>query len=297
METKQNFRAGFVSVAGLPNVGKSTLVNRIIGSKLAIVSPRPQTTRGTIKGIFTNDDAQIVYLDTPGIHCPKDKLGDYMVDAVQKTLQHADIIYLTVESTSPHRRDTELISQVKEADKTTFLVINKVDLVKKENLLPVIDKYSKIMEFSEIVPVSALKGDNVDRLLELTISCMPESPAYFPVDIVSDQIEREFISEFIREKVYFHTREEIPYSSAVVIDDMKERKGGGAYITATIYIERDSQKGIVIGRAGKMIKKIGEAARREIEEFLGYSVYLDLKVKVEKNWRTNARSLKKLGYR
>jgi GTP-binding protein Era len=213
------------------------------------------------------------------------------------TFQEADVIYLMVESTPPRSHDIDLIGQVKEAGKTTFLIINKVDLVKKDTLLPLIDHYRNVMEFDEIVPVSALKGDNVDRLLELTVSCLPEAPAYFPEDIVSDQIEREFISEFIREKVYLNTREEIPYSTAVVIEDMKEREGGGAYIMATIYLEKDSQKGIVIGSGGKMVKKIGEDARREIEQFLGYPVYLDLQVKVEKKWRGKTASLKKLGYR
>jgi GTP-binding protein Era len=297
MGTKENFRSGYVSVAGFPNVGKSTLLNRLIGSKLSIVSPKPQTTRSTMRGILTTDKAQIIFLDTAGIHRPKDKLGDYMVNSIKMTFHEADVIYLMVESTPPRSHDIDLIGQVKEAGKTTFLIINKVDLVKKDTLLPLIDHYRNVMEFDEIVPVSALKGDNVDRLLELTVSCLPEAPAYFPEDIVSDQIEREFISEFIREKVYLNTREEIPYSTAVVIEDMKEREGGGAYIMATIYLEKDSQKGIVIGSGGKMVKKIGEDARREIEQFLGYPVYLDLQVKVEKKWRGKTASLKKLGYR
>lgn len=297
MGTKKNFRSGYVSVAGFPNVGKSTLLNWLIGSKLSIVSPKPQTTRGTMRGILTTDKAQIIFLDTAGIHRPKDKLGDYMVNSIKMTFREADVIYLMVESTPPRSHDIDLIGQVKEADKTTFLIINKVDLVKKDTLLPLIDHYRNVMEFDEIVPVSALKGDNVDRLLELTVSCLPEAPAYFPEDIVSDQIEREFISEFIREKVYLNTREEIPYSTAVVIEDMKEREGGGAYIMATIYLEKDSQKGIVIGSGGKMVKKIGEDARREIEQFLGYPVYLDLQIKVEKKWRGKTASLKKLGYR
>jgi len=297
MGTKENFRSGYVSVAGFPNVGKSTLLNRLIGSKLSIVSPKPQTTRSTMRGILTTDKAQIIFLDTAGIHRPKDKLGDYMVNSIKMTFHEADVIYLMVESTPPRSHDIDLIGQVKEAGKTTFLIINKIDLVKKDTLLPLIDHYRNVMEFDEIVPVSALKGDNVDRLLELTVSCLPEAPAYFPEDIVSDQIEREFISEFIREKVYLNTREEIPYSTAVVIEDMKEREGGGAYIMATIYLEKDSQKGIVIGSGGKMVKKIGEDARREIEQFLGYPVYLDLQVKVEKKWRGKTASLKKLGYR
>ena len=297
MGTKQNYRAGFVAVGGSPNVGKSTLLNRIVGSKLSIVTPKPQTTRNTTRGILTTDRAQIVFLDTAGIYCPKDKLGNYMVDAAKKAFQDADIIYLMVESSALPDSETDLIMQVKESNKATFLIINKVDLVKRDVLLPLIDKYRNIMEFDEVVPVSALKGDNVAKLIDLTIAGLPESPAYFPEDIVSDKIEREFISEFIREKVYFNTMKEIPYSSAVVIEDMTERKGGGAYIAASIYVEKDSQKGILVGKGGNKIKKIGQDARYEIEKFLGYSVYLDLKVKVEKNWRTSDKSLKKLGYR
>ncbi|MEI6127652.1 MAG: GTPase Era, partial [Pseudomonadota bacterium] len=282
MSNKESFKSGYVSVAGFPNVGKSTLLNRLVGSKLAIVSPRPQTTRGVMKGILTTAKAQIIFLDTAGIHRPKDKLGHYMVNAAKMTFQEADIVYLMVEPALPRQEEVELIEQVKQAGKTTFLVINKVDLVQKETLLPLIDTYGKIMDFKEIVPVAARGGDNVDRLLDLTIACLPEAPAFYPEDIVSDQIEREFIAEFIRERLYFNTHDEIPYSSAVVIEDMKEREGGGAYIRAIIYLEKDSQKGIVIGQGGSMIKKIGQGARREIERFLGYPVYLDLQVKVEK---------------
>lgn len=296
MSSKKQFKSGYVSVAGFPNVGKSTLLNRLVGSKLAIVSPRPQTTRGVMKGILTTDKAQIIFLDTAGIHRPKDKLGDYMVNAAKTTFQEADIVYLMVEPALPRQEEIELIDQVKQAGKTTFLVINKVDLVQKETLLPLIDAYGQIMSFKEIVPIAARGGDNVDRLLDLTISCLPEAPAFYPEDIVSDQIEREFIAEFIRERLYFNTHDEIPYSSAVVIEDMKEREGGGAYIRAIIYLEKDSQKGIVIGQGGSMIKKIGQGARREIERFLGYPVYLDLQVKVEKMWRENIKALKKLGY-
>lgn len=297
METKENFKSGFVSVAGFPNVGKSTLLNRLIGSKLAIVSPKPQTTRSTIKGILTTDKAQIIFLDTAGIHWPKDKLGDYMVQSAKTTFREADIIYIMVESTPLQNCELELIKQVKETEKITFLVINKVDLVNKDILLPLMDHYQSIMRFDEIIPISARKGDNVEKLLVLTVAYLPEAPAYFPEDIVSDQIERDFISEFIREKVYLNTQDEIPYSTAVVIEEMTERKGGGAYIRASIYLEKESQKGIVIGRGGRMIKKIGEDARREIERFLGYPVYLDLQVKVERKWRTNSFALRKLGYR
>jgi GTP-binding protein Era len=297
MEVKENFKAGYVSVAGLPNVGKSTLLNQIMGSKLAIVSPKPQTTRGVMRGIFTTDEVQIIFLDTAGMHKPQDSLGEFMVDSVLKSFKDADVIYLIVECLKPKKHEIELIEKVKSQNKTTFLIVNKVDLVKKEELLPIIEYYRSIMDFEEIFPVSALNGDNVDVLLKETVSRMPFSPAYYPEDIVSDQIERDFISEFIREKVYNNTREEIPYSSAVVVEDMTERENGGAYISATIYLEKDSQKGILVGKGGSMIKKIGRDARFEIERFLGFKVYLDLQVKVKPKWRKDIKSLRKLGYK
>ena len=297
MTRKKSFKSGYVSVVGLPNVGKSTLLNRLVGSRLSIVTPKPQTTRTTMRGICTTDDYQIIFLDTAGIHQPRDKLGRYMVDTARLTFQEADIIYMMVHCTPPGRGEKELIEQVAAAGKDTFLIINKVDLVPKNTLLPLIEQYGSRMDYKEIVPVSALTGDNVDKLLDLTVAHLPEGPAYFPEDIVSDQIEREFIAEFIRESIYLNTKDEIPYSTAVVIEDMKERERGGAYISALIYVEKDSQKGIIIGRGGSMIKKIGAEARREIERFLGYSVYLDMQVKVEKKWRESAQALKKLGYR
>ena len=297
MDVKENFKAGYVSVAGLPNVGKSTLLNQIMGSKLAIVSPKPQTTRGVMRCIFTTDEAQIIFLDTAGMHKPQDSLGEFMVDSVFKSFKDADVIYLIVECLKPKKHEIELIEKVKSQNKTTFLIVNKVDLVKKEELLPIIEYYRSIMDFEEIFPVSALNGENVDALLKETVSRMPFSPAYYPEDIVSDQIERDFISEFIREKVYNNTREEIPYSSAVVVEDMTERKNGGAYISATIYLEKDSQKGILVGKGGSMIKKIGRDARFEIERFMGFKVYLELQVKVKPKWRKDIKSLRKLGYK
>lgn len=297
MDVKENFKSGYVSVAGLPNVGKSTLLNQIMGSKLAIVSPKPQTTRGVMRCIFTTDEAQIIFLDTAGMHKPQDSLGEFMVDSVFKSFNDADLIYLIVECIKPKKHEIELIERVKSQNKTTFLIVNKVDLVKKEELLPIIEYYRSIMDFEEIFPVSALNGDNVDVLLKETVSRMPFSPAYYPDDIVSDQIERDFISEFIREKVYNNTREEIPYSSAVVVEDMTERENGGAYITATIYLEKDSQKGILVGKGGSMIKKIGRDARFEIERFMGFKVYLELQVKVKPKWRKDIKSLRKLGYK
>ncbi len=297
MSKPENFKAGFVSVVGLPNVGKSTLVNHLIGSKLAIVSPKPQTTRGVIKGILTTEQAQIVFFDTAGIHSPKDKLGDFMVAAAKMTFEEADIIFMLVECQKPRHADIEFSRELKKTGKLVFLVINKIDRIQKDLLLPLIESYQGLMEFSEIVPVSALSGENMDRLLEITIEKLPAAPALYPEDIISDQIQRDFIAEFIREKIFHYTQEEIPYSTAVVIEDMKEREEGGAYIRANIYVEKDSQKGILIGSGGAMIKKIGRDARCEIQQFMGYGgVYLDLQVKVEKHWRENIKSLKKFGY-
>lgn len=296
MKEQQVFKSGYVSIAGSPNVGKSTLVNRLVGDKLSIVTPRPQTTRKTIRGILTTDNAQIIFMDTAGLHKPQDPLGEYMVKTAKKTFVEANIIYLMVETHQPHAAEMRIIDELKQIKKTIFLVINKVDAVPKSSILPVIDAYQQLMNFPEIIPISALNGDNVDRLLELTVDYLPEGPCYYPPDITSDQIEREFIAEFIREKIFLNTFQEIPYSCAVLIDDMKERERGGAFIRAIIYVEKDSQKGIIIGKGGEMIKKIGEQARREIENFLGYQVYVELMVKVEKNWRKEITALRKLGY-
>lgn len=292
-----NYRSGFVSVCGLPNVGKSTLVNHLIGSKLAIVSPKPQTTRGVLKGILTTDAAQIVFLDTAGIHRPKDKLGGYMVEAAKMTFSEADLVYLLVECRRPRHEELTLCREFGTLGKPVFLVLNKIDRIRKDELLPLIQAWQGVMDFSEIVPVSAMTGENTDRLLDLTAKQLPETPALYPDDILSDQIQRDFIAEFIREKIYKYTQEEIPYSTAVVVDAMQERPEGGAYILARIYVEKESQKGILVGRGGAMIKKIGADARRDIQQFMGYGgVYLDLQVKVEKHWRENIKALKKFGY-
>ena len=296
MNEQQQFKAGYVAIVGGPNVGKSTLANRLVGTKLSIVTPKPQTTRSTIRGILTTAEAQIIFMDTAGIHKPRDMFGEYMVSAAKKTFLDADIIYLMVENTLPRKMDLQLIEDLQTTNKQIFLLINKVDLVTKASVLPVIDAYRSTMDFSAILPISALDGDNTEALLKMTIDALPKSPPYFPDDITSDQIEREFIAEFIREKIFMNTFQEIPYSTAVVIDDMTEREGGGAYICSTIYVEKDSQKGIIIGKGGQMIKKIGEAARREIEGFMGYQVYLELHVKVEKSWRKEIKAFRKLGY-
>lgn len=293
----EQFRAGFVSIVGRPNVGKSTLVNCLIGSKLSIVSPKPQTTRGTVRGILTTDDAQIVFFDTAGLHRPTDRLGQYMVATARNALLEADLAYLLVEAKMPGTHEQELIEQVCTGAVPVFLVVNKIDRLSKSALVPILAAYGRLYAFDDIIPVSARTGDNVDRLVALTVGRLPVAEPFFPADIVSDQIEREFISEFIREQVYRCTQEEIPYSAAVVVEEMQEREGGGAYIRAIVYLAKDSQKGILIGKGGAMIRQIGRAARSEIEQFLGYPVYLDLQVKVEKGWRKKINALRKLGYR
>ncbi len=292
-------KAGYVAVAGAPNVGKSTLMNRLVGSQLSIVTPKPQTTRSVVRGILSTENAQIIFFDTAGIHRPQDSLGEYMVDAAERSFQDADIVYAIVECALPGERERELLNRISPCGITTFLIINKVDRIKdKKELLPVIAAYRDIMLFDEIIPVSALSGENTDSLLECTVSALPEAPPYYPEDIVSDQIERDFIGEIIREQLFLRTKQEIPYSSAVVIDDMKERGSGkGAFIQASVYVEKESQKAIIIGSRGTMIRDIGRASRERIEQFLGYRVYLDLQVKVEKKWRDSPASLRKLGYR
>ena len=296
MNKEKVFKSGYVAIVGSPNVGKSTLVNRLVGAKLSIVTPKPQTTRSTIRGILTTDEAQIIFMDTAGLHKPQDQLGEYMVTAAKKTFTEANIIYLLVENKLPREQEIQIIEEMKQIKKPVFLLINKVDLVPKGSILPIIDSYQALMNFAEIIPVSALKGDNVDRLLEMTGKYLPQGPCYYPADVTSDQIEREFIAEFIRAKIFLNTFQEIPYSCAVSIEDMKERESGGAFIRAVIYVEKDSQKGIIIGRGGEMIKKIGEQARRAIENFMGYQVYVELMDKVEKGWRKEIKSLRKLGY-
>ncbi len=293
----KEFKSGFIAVAGLPNVGKSTLLNRLVGCKLAIVTPRPQTTRKTIRGISTTEKAQMIFLDTAGIHLPKDKLGKFMVEDARKSLSEADIIYLMVEPCPPGNHEKELVATAGSEKKTTFLIINKVDTVKRADILPIIEQYGKLMNFSEIIPLSASTGENTEKLVALTTDYLPESRPFFPEDIISDQIQREFISEFVRERVFLNTQEEIPYSSAVLIEDMQERENGGAYIALSIFVEKDSQKGIIIGKGGSMIKKIGQEARQEIEKFLGFPVYLDINVKVKKKWRKDIKALKTLGYK
>ncbi len=293
------FRAGFVSLVGRPNVGKSTLLNRLVGEKLAIVSPRPQTTRTRITGIKNLPGAQIVFVDTPGLCDAKGPLGQLMVKAVHRSLEEVDLICLVAEATDdPGRIDEGLLKPLAAFRGPVFCCLNKADLVRpKTRLLPLIEAYRRRYPFREILPISAMDGTNCDRLLELTAAALPEHPPYFPPDVLTDQPETFFVAEVIREKIFRFTREEIPYACAVRVEELTERQARERlYIRASIFVEQDSQRGILIGGGGGMLKKIGSAARRELEAFFGVSVYLELKVEVRRHWRRDERALRELGF-
>ncbi len=298
MSNPDGFRSGFIALVGRPNVGKSTLMNQLVGRKLAIMSDKPQTTRNKISAILTTDSAQLVFIDTPGIHKPKHKLGEYMVKVAQNVLHEVDVILLLVEAGEKEvgPGDRYIIDQLKEAATPVILVINKTDLVDHTDLLPLIEMYRGTMDFTRIIPVSALTGDNVEELVRLLTGLLPEGPKYYPDDMITDQPERAIIKEIIREKVLHLTREEIPHSVAVEIEEMKPRKNELVYIRAVIFTEKESQKGIVVGKNGGLLKKIGELSREEIENLLGSKVYLDLWVKVRKDWRNKDGFLKDFGY-
>ncbi|HYS44381.1 MAG TPA: GTPase Era [Geobacteraceae bacterium] len=294
----ETFRSGFVSIIGRPNAGKSTLLNSILGEKIVITSDKPQTTRNRIKGIHNIPGAQIVFIDTPGIHRAKSMLNKYMVEEALASIKEVDVILLLVEADAPAGSGDALILELLAGVATpVLLVINKIDLVPKEALLASIERYAQLYPFREIVPVSALSGDGVERVVESVRSYLPEGPVYFPDDILTDLPERFIVAEIIREKVFRLTRDEVPYSVAVEVETFKERPDGGLIsIAAVINVERDSQKGIVIGRKGDMLKKIGMQARREIEQLLDSKVFLELFVRVRKDWSENPRLLKELGY-
>jgi len=296
---REVFKSGYVSIIGRPNVGKSTLLNSLLGEKVAIVTPKPQTTRNRIRGIKNLPNAQIVFIDTPGIHKPRERLGEFMVKEATLALKDIDLAIVIVEPRVPELADERLIDVVKTSrNKFRFpviLVINKIDTVKKAELLPVIDEYSKLMDFSEIIPISALKGDGLDILLQKVVEYLPEGPKYYPDDIVTDQLERFMVSEIIREKIMNLTEDEIPYSVAVEVTQWEEKEGI-IIISANIYVEKDTQKGIIIGKKGAKLKSIGTEARKEIEGLLGTKVYLELWVKVKEAWRKKPGVLRELGY-
>lgn len=291
-------KSGFVTLIGRPNVGKSTLMNRLIGQKIAITSNKPQTTRNKIQTVYTCEQGQIVFLDTPGIHKAKNKLGDYMVNVAQHTLSEVDVILWLVEpSTFIGAGERHIIEQLKKTKTPVILVINKTDTVKREEILTFIDAYRKELEFVEIVPVSALKGDNTQDLIDSIFKYLPYGPMFYDEDTVTDQPQRQIVSELIREQALRCLDEEIPHGIAVSIDQMKWRADDSIVdIDATIVCERDSHKGIIIGKGGSMLKKIGSRARKEIEDLLETQVNLKLWVKVKKDWRDSDFLLKNFGY-
>ncbi len=294
------FKAGYVAIVGRPNVGKSTLINNFLRFKLSIVTPKPQTTRHRILGVLNGEGYQIIFLDTPGImEKAKYNLHKWMIKRAIEAMDEADLVLFVVEPIQPTEADLKILDAIKERNKKTILVINKIDRVPKVEVLPVIDTYSKLYDFADVVPISALKLINTDELLDVIIKNLPEGEPFYPPDMLTDRPERFFVAEIIREKVFQLYGEEIPYSTAVEIEIFRERDdehGGKDYIRAVIYVERDSQKAILIGRGGQALKKVGMRARQEIEEFLGRPVYLELWVKVKPKWRKNEAFLKEIGY-
>ncbi|MBA5729002.1 GTPase Era [Aerococcaceae bacterium INB8] len=297
MENKK-FKSGFITIIGRPNVGKSTLLNRFVGQKVAIMSDKAQTTRNRIQGVVTDEESQIVFIDTPGVHKPKHALGDFMLNAAYSALKGVDGILVVVNASEKiGPGDRLVIERVKQANIPVFLVINKIDLVTPDELLPIIDTYRQEHDFDEIYPISATEGNNVDALIQGIKEIIPEGPQYYPADQVMDHPEYFIVAEFIREKILELTREEIPHSVAVQVESMRRNEDDKIEIQAAIIVERSSQKGIIIGAQGSMIKKIGQRARRDIEILLGDKVYLDLWVKVQKNWRDRRTQLNDFGYR
>ncbi|GMK45537.1 GTPase Era [Paenibacillus glycanilyticus] len=296
--TQTKFRSGFVAIIGRPNVGKSTLMNHLIGQKIAIMSDKPQTTRNKIHGVYTTDTSQIVFLDTPGIHKPQSKLGDYMMKTAEGALKEVEaVLFLIDVADGLGGGDRFIIEQLKKVDTPVFLVMNKIDKVQPEKLLEIITQYKDLYPFAEIVPISALQGNNVETLLTQIQKYLPEGPQYYPADQVTDHPEQFVCAELIREKILHMTREEIPHSIAVGIEDMRVQENGVVYIGAVIFVERDSQKGIIIGKKGALLKEVGKQARRDIEALLGSRTFLELWVKVKKDWRNQERVLKDFGFR
>ena len=295
LEQEQSFHSGFVTIVGRTNVGKSTLLNKMLGQKLTIMSDKPQTTRHTIQCVLTGQDFQAVFIDTPGIHKPQHKLGEQLVGAALSTLREVDLVLFMAEAVMPGSGDRYVIEQLKKVAGPVLAVLNKTDRLKSEELLPVLAAFQKAGSFTEIVPVSALTGDNVEYLKQLIISYLPLGPQYYPDDMVVDRPEKFIMAELIREKVLHLTSQEIPHSVAVVVNEVEPKPLNLVVVRAVIYVERESQKGILIGKAGSMLKEIGQNARQEIETLLGSRIYLELRVKVRKDWRNKINDLRNLG--
>jgi len=294
---KENYKSGFATLIGRPNVGKSTLMNKIIGQKIAITSKKPQTTRNRIQTVYTSDEGQIVFVDTPGIHKAKSKLGDYMVKTAERTVGEVDVILWLVEpSTFIGAGERHIVEKLKKTTSPVILVMNKVDTVEKDDVLKYIDAYRKIYDFAEIVPLSAKNGENVDVLVNLVLKYLPYGPAFYDEDTITDQPMRQIVAEIIREKALHVLDEEVPHGIAVSIEQMKDRSETLMDIEATIICDKDSHKGIIIGKQGAMLKKIGTNARFEIEKMLEKKVNLQLWVKVKKEWRDSDFLLKNFGY-
>jgi GTP-binding protein Era len=292
-------RAGFVALIGRPNAGKSTLLNRLVGEKLAIVSPRPQTTRNRVTGIRNLPHAQVIFVDTPGLHAGGGKLGQFMMETVERAIHDVDVVCLVIDATGREHPDPLVLQAIADYRGPLFCAINKADRVRaKSALLPLIARWQGARPFDEIVPISALDGTNCDRLLDRLVARLPEHPLLFPVDATSDQPETFYVAEIIREQIFHLTREEVPYAAAVRVEELAERRRPEClYIRATIFVEQDSQRGILIGRQGAMLKRIGTDARRTLEAFFGIKVFLDLTVQVRRNWRKDERALMEFGLR
>ncbi len=291
-----NYKSGFIAVIGRPNVGKSTLVNKIIGQKVAAMSDKPQTTRSRIRCILTREDAQFIFLDTPGIHKPKFKLGEHMLKAAEGTLKEVDVIFFVTDASEKFGGGEKyILERLENVTAPVILAINKIDLLDREKLLPIISAYSERRNFAAVVPISAADGTNVEELLDEAKKFLPEGPKYYPDDTLTDQPERLIIAEMIREKILHVTEDEVPHSIAVDIEEISERSKKSTYIRAIIYVERESQKGILIGKGGGLLKVVGQNARPEIEMLLGKKVFLDLWVKVKRNWRNSAGAIQNFG--
>ena len=292
------FKSGFIALVGRPNVGKSTLLNALVGEKIAIVSTKPQTTRSRITGIKTTGEAQLIFLDTPGMARPRSALNRHMVQIARDAYQGVDLVLLVTEASGTDHLadDAFILQQLKEVKTPIFLVINKIDLIDHRQILPLIQTYQQHFPFAEYVPVSALKGVNIDALTRSIAQCLPVGPCYFPTDQLTDQPERFVIAELIREQIFAQTEQEVPYQTAVMIEQMMETDSGILRVEATVYVERDSQKGIIIGKRGNRLRQIGQTARQEIERRLNTHVYLALWVKVRKDWSENEQLIRDMGY-
>lgn len=292
------FNSGFVAIVGRPNVGKSTFMNYVLGQKIAIMSDKAQTTRNKIQGVYTKDDAQIVFLDTPGIHKPKHQLGEFMVKSAYSALKEVDaVLFMVNVSEKRGPGDDFIIEKLKGIKTPIFLVLNKIDLVTPEVLLERVESYKDALDFAGVFPISVLQGNNVNELMEGLIKALPEGPQYYPADQITDHPEYFVVSELIREKILQLTQEEIPHSVAVTVDKMQKDEFDKVHVYANIIVERKSQKGIIIGKGGRLLKEIGTRARRDIQQLLGNKVYLELWVKVEKDWRKRKSNLQEYGYR